>query len=202
MLLDLATAKRLALPTLAADGAGSDQLVSELLEIASAQLLGWLLWPAAADGSRGLERATYVEYIDRSDRSEWRGWTPTVQPVASVTSIREDPGGDRSYAATVSSSEYSLVQDELSVIWRPNGWANSSKYTRVEYVAGFTSDHRVAVAALAIQVRHLWDVRMTSGVAAVGTQQGSTTYSVDAGDIPPRVRAMLAPWRLPGRALA
>lgn len=197
-LVDLATLKT-GIPQIS--GSGQDSYLTTLGEQAEAAIARYLGLPRTSSGALSLEESTYIDYPDGPSFDDPCVIEPRVQPVASVTAVAEDTAGDRTYAGAVSSGDYSLIDEGgRFVVFRSDGWASGRRYTRVTYVAGYTTEPDL-IRAVVLLTRHMWDQRSALGVTSTANAAGSTSYSAVAESaLPAHVAGLLAPFR-PARSV-
>ena len=155
---------RLLVPSL--KGTTEDTNLNTYISRAESMLAGWLGFGAtAAGGAPTLEDVTYTRYYE----GDLGGDTLTlgIQPVASVTSIHDDP--DWSYGANqlVASSDYTLDGETGIVHLNPlgghGGFSTQKRAIKAVFVAGFATIPEHVKQAVAMQTAHLWRLRKEQG---------------------------------------
>ena len=163
MALITAAQARVYLPHLT--GTGEDTTLTVLIGRADAAMAGYCGYPpTATQASATMEAATYTEYYGPDDH-DGRTLRLGIRPVASITSISDDP--DWAYSSTVSSGDY---VSELRHGWvmlksgsTPTQWSDDLRAIKVVMSAGYTvgSPPSDLAQMTALLVRYWWDRRET-----------------------------------------
>lgn len=169
-----------------------------LIAEADALAASYLYFPpvsATPTAAPTLSVSTYVDYLDGPARDDYTRLDLRVRPVASITSIYDDP--DRLYGAgeLVASSEYTL-DGEAGVV-RIDGdathaWTTARRAIKVTYTAGWTDGSAPADLRRALLeiVGSLWRRRHLPGLPS------ATPVEQDAHLIPIVARQALGRYRL------
>lgn len=195
MALLTAAQARLYIPSLTGTAADSDlDLLIGRLHRVFAWYLGFM--PNAAGNNPSLETTTYTMYFDGPGGQELR--LPYI-PVASITSIHDDP--DRAYGSgdLVASGDYTLYGEEGLVILKNDAshsvWSTSKRAIKVVFVAGYATVPGPIVHAGGLQIAHWWAGR--SHIGRTNVSQGGGSISIKSMELLPEVKEALAPYRMP-----
>jgi hypothetical protein len=184
---------RVYLPGISAD----DSNVAELITRADAILAAWCGYEAATEtGAPTFEDVSCTRYLPGPGGRDL--WLP-VWPVASVTSIYDDP--DEAYGAStlVDSGDYDirdkgrirLAVDAVHGTWTED---DDGLPIKVVWVAGWATIPSAIKQAVAEYVAVLWRLRAGPGVTSNTSQKGTT--NIPTGEIPKSIQQRLAPYRL------
>lgn len=181
-------------------GTGEDTLLDTLISRADALLAGYCGFPAYDGGNvKTLEDQTYTLYIDAPRFDDPRCLDLRIRPVVSVTSACVDSSWDYASSDDVVAGDM-VLDSRRGTLWlrsdASSSWADAPRANKIVVVAGFPTTPPDIVAAAAMLVRHLLDLRGTAGRTSI-TAQGSSQTRIDANDlIPASVQAAMAPYVL------
>lgn len=176
-LLTAAQARALYLPSLTS---ATDTDIDTAIARAEVVLASWLGWPAPTDGGApSLAAATHTLYLTGDDD---RRLTLPIFPVASVTSIHDDPLWSWGSSTEVASSLWTARKSDGTIYLNPtatHAWSADEGAIRVICSAGFSSAHMDVLDALGRQVAHSWRLRDTPDQISRSAGGGSTSYRDD-----------------------
>lgn len=179
------------IPTLS-DGEGT--LLDTLIGVAD-HALGLLCGhPPYTAESRTMMAQTYTLYLDGPGGREL--WLP-VRPIASITSIYDDPLLSYGSSTEVVSGDYtSYAADGLIVLDADashGAWSKARRAIKITASLGFSTAPDPVKHACGLLVAH-WYRNTIPSLGRVSTSQGGVSVSLLSASIPLEVRATMAPY--------
>lgn len=181
-------------------GSGEDTLLAKLvdrLDALAAAFCGLPLPDSAT--ARTLAAATYTKEYDGPDPvvpTAIRLYDDFGPNVASITNVWID--ADQVYSTAASSSGYRLIKPRGLLVMLPtslDSWVEAPFGNRVTLVAGYATTPPDLIAACAMGVRHLIQLRRSGNFDQL-TQAGQSFTLRDAGVLlPGSVKEALGPYR-------
>ncbi|MCK5495826.1 MAG: hypothetical protein KAI80_05400 [Hyphomicrobiaceae bacterium] len=202
MALLTAAEARLLIPQLTNDDAN----LTTMIDRAEGAIASWCRWPKPDGVGRPmLEQSTYTFYLNGPAFADFLRLDLPMRPVQSITSIHDDPDRDYGAGELVPASDYDLDADAGEVFLRPessHGWSRARRAIRVVGVFGLNEadDVEDIKQAIAMLVKHWWDLRHTQGVASA-TQAGQSQTRREE-PLPAAVRQLAGRLRLWGSEIA
>lgn len=185
-------------------GADASAYLTALVSTVSQRLAAWCGYPRGSGGAAPtMERATYVQYLTGTGGREL---VLPVWPVVSVTSVYDDPDLTWSSSTLVDSGDYSLIDAAvgrllLTATSNQGAWSTTPGAIKVTYIAGNDTPEEALRHAARVYVRHLFERRRSVGRESESNNGASATFELPAGPVPPAVRELARPYRLPGALL-
>jgi len=194
---------RLQIPSLS--GTGEDTNLDTVIEIASAAISRYCLFPELGGDSPDIGNRTYTHYLDGPTLENIRKLLLRVRPVVSITSIEDDAtwAFDGS-SFLVASGDYTLIKETGEVWLDPDAshsWSSGPRHIKVVYVAGVGAATAnippLVKQAARITTRYFWDHPGMQGRISVSragaTSSKSTTIPIE---IPQEAKELLSQYRL------
>jgi len=188
-------------PSIPGLASGADAALDALIGRVESQLAGWCGWRAeTAGGSVSWDSASRTSYLDGPAGLDRRALQLPVRPVASITSIYDDPTWGYSAAGyLVASGDYTLLDREGRVLLNPDAshsWSVGKRHIEVICVAGYSTAPNRLHEAVVRQVAYAWSVQKSGGrkTASAGNARSSL------GELPPirkDVKQLLGDFRQP-----
>jgi len=174
-----------------------DSTVADLITRADAILAAWCGYEAATEtGAPTFEDVSCTRYMPGPGGRDL--WLP-VWPIASITSIYDDPEEAYGASTLLDSGDYA-IRDRGRV--RLTSTATHGTWTedadalpiRITWVGGWATIPSAIKKAVAEYVAVLWRLRAGPGVTSNSSQKGNT--NIPTGEIPMSIKQRLAPYRL------
>lgn len=201
----------MALPTAAAiralnlpniSGTGEDTYLGTQIVAADVAIADACCFPKATPAAaRTMEATAYTWTLDGPDRTDPRILRTGMPPITTLTSIKQDTTGVWAYATTESSANYTLDPETGTDIYANVGstlaWGTGLRYIQIVATAGYNvGAHAALTQAIGLLVSHWMAGRAPTPFLESQTMGGDAqTYARDA-QLPPAVRALIAPYKL------
>lgn len=195
MALLTAAQARLHLPGLT--GTGEDTAIGTIIDRVEALIAVFIGHPpASVGGTPTVESTTYTLYTDRGAapiRIDGDDLVLPVRPLTAVSAVYDDD--QRSYGTAVSSADYEVLGDEGRIRLLPTrshaGWSSDIAAIKVACTAGWSTAPDWLAHAVALWMRHIWDLRREQGRESTSQQGVSVSFRDET--MPDVVRESLAP---------
>lgn len=181
-------------------GTVDDTLLATLISRAEQQLAAHCGFPPLAGAAPTLEQRSLVFYLDGPDILDVRTVLLPIRPVVSITSIYDDPNNGYGSSYEVASSEWALdkATGRIRLLTSStHAWSRAPEAIKVAGVFGLTtgSIDEFVKDAIGTFVAHKFQLRHTQGRQTATTQGRTDSYRDEV--IPPHVRQIIAPLRMP-----
>ncbi len=138
------------------------------------------------------------DYQERTEYHDGQGASCLVlkvRPVASITSLHDDPNRDYGAATLIDSSRYAFYPEEGLLKLDSAVFLHGIRYVKAVYYGGHATIPPAVEQAANILVAHFFNRGHQGGDGVKSESLGSYTVSYDTGEWPYRARGLLAEFR-------
>ncbi len=180
-------------------GTAEDTLIESLIDVADGMIAAHIGCALNDAGAYTLASGTYtLRHPDLSVGMDGRMVWLDAANITAITSIHSDALEVFGADTLVDSDDYTLIARSNAVRLKPSATALETDDGAVKVVAtaGWATLPDALAHAVAMLVRHLYDLRRHQGRSSVS--EAGTSVSVRPETVPDAVRQILAPYRVRG----